>query len=143
MPRSLLPPLLPLARQDNVRRQPRCSGALGDTQPRTRQGSARAPRCSEPAAASVFRRVTEPKETIDLFGRRAGSPEPSVERSFPSAFQVAHERRRTYVLRPCPIDNETEDLDVLADESTRWTHTINAAVDSIGRLFIERFRRAA
>ncbi|KAA0152302.1 hypothetical protein FNF27_01726 [Cafeteria roenbergensis] len=87
--------------------------------------------------------VTEPKETIDLFGRRAGSPEPSVERSFPSAFQVAHERRRTYVLRPCPIDNETEDLDVLADESTRWTHTINAAVDSIGRLFIERFRRAA
>ncbi|CAE7281049.1 unnamed protein product, partial [Symbiodinium sp. KB8] len=107
--------------EDNVRRQPWYSGTLGNTQPR----------------------VTEPKETIDLFGRRAGSPEPSVERSFPSAFQVAHERRRTYVLRPCPIDNETEDLDVLADESTRWTHTINAAVDSIGRLFIERFRRAA
>lgn len=93
--------------------------------------------------ACVPRRTTEPKETIDLFGRRAGPPEPAVERSFPSAFQVAHERRRTYVLRPCPIDNETDDMDMLADESTRWTHTINAAVDSIGRLFIERFRRAA
>lgn len=94
-------------------------------------------------AVRAPRRTTEPKETIDLFGRRAEAPEPAVERSFPAAFQVAHERRRTYILRPCPIDNETEDMDMLADESTRWTHTINAAVDSINRLFIERFRRAA
>lgn len=94
---------------------------------------------------SVHRRRStgEPKETIDLYGRAADTPADARFQAFPEAFQVSHDRRRTYYLRPAPSEGEMATAAELMADRTRWVQTINAAVESIGRLFVERFRRAA
>jgi hypothetical protein len=89
--------------------------------------------------------VPEPKETIDLFGRTAAFTKvPSMAEKYPSAFEVAHDRRRIYYLRPDPkLDEIGQSEAMLREEADRWIATINAAVESINELFITRFRRAS
>ena len=82
---------------------------------------------------------TEAKASIDLTG--TGSSPSNAEgmlAKYPEAFEVAHPRRRTYYLRPVLQQEGVSSV----GEAIHWIETLNAAVDSIGKLFTHKFRRS-
>jgi hypothetical protein len=81
------------------------------------------------------------KSTIVLGGTRAQPvQDDAMSRKYPDAFEIFHPRRRTYFLRPCPPEDGSAMPQT--QRTDHWIATVNAAVDTVGKLFTLRFRRA-
>jgi hypothetical protein len=80
----------------------------------------------------------EAKATIALEGMRArATTVRKLRERYDDCFEIFHERRRTYYLRPLGTSRHG----VSEQTGAQWIRTINAAIDTIGNTFESRFRR--